>query len=482
MKNNASLIYNVCLVVGDFLALVAAFVAAYILRVKLDPRPLLEPIDAHTYLAIFLAVLPFWIMIFALLGLYNTSIYEKRFQEFGRLLIGSFIGLLVLIFCDFVVQEPLFPARLVPIYGFALGFLFLLLFRNIARFIRITLFSFNIGLTHVVLVGRTTMTQELLDTLIDSRRSGYKIIAVVGAKRLAKPYPVLSYDSFDEFLQSVPGNVHAVIQTELYPDENRNAEILTYAQEHHVSYRFVPGNSELFVGNLDVELFRSGVPVIVVRHTALFGWGRVVKRISDLVLGGALLLLSVPLLFVVAVAVKLSDPSGPIFYRPKRLTRFGTNVHIFKFRTIKQAYNALSPEDGFRKMGRPELIDEYRANGDQLPKDPRVSIAGRFLRASSLDELPQLINVVRGDISLVGPRALDAFELEQFAKKNLILSVKSGLTGLAIVSGRKGISFEERRKLDLYYVQNWSLWLDLVILAKTLRVVVERFGRRGARY
>ena len=107
---------------------------------------------------------------------------------------------------------------------------------------------------------------------------------------------------------------------------------------------------------------------------------------------------------------------------------------------------------------------------------------GRFLRATSLDELPQLWNVVRGEISLVGPRALDIEEIEQYDKKNLILSVKSGLTGLAVVSGRHAMSFEERRKLDLYYVQHWSFWLDVVILLKTVRVVLERLFRRGSRY
>jgi lipopolysaccharide/colanic/teichoic acid biosynthesis glycosyltransferase len=107
---------------------------------------------------------------------------------------------------------------------------------------------------------------------------------------------------------------------------------------------------------------------------------------------------------------------------------------------------------------------------------------GRLLRAASLDELPQLWNVVHGEISLVGPRALDIEEIEEYDKKNLILSVKSGLTGLALVSGRHAMSFEERRKLDLYYVQNWSFGLDMVIILKTIRVVIERLFRRGARY
>jgi lipopolysaccharide/colanic/teichoic acid biosynthesis glycosyltransferase len=113
-----------------------------------------------------------------------------------------------------------------------------------------------------------------------------------------------------------------------------------------------------------------------------------------------------------------------------------------------------------------------------LPEDPRITPFGKFLRATSLDELPQLINVLKGDISLVGPRALVPQELDTHAKKHTILSVKSGLTGLAQVSGRRDISFDERRQLDMYYVQNWSFGLDLTILIKTVRAVLRGSGAK----
>jgi lipopolysaccharide/colanic/teichoic acid biosynthesis glycosyltransferase len=124
-------------------------------------------------------------------------------------------------------------------------------------------------------------------------------------------------------------------------------------------------------------------------------------------------------------------------------------------------------------IGKPELLKQYRENGDQLDNDFRVTPLGRFLRRASLDELPQLLNVFKGDISLVGPRALIPEELQAYEKRHTILSVKSGLTGLAQISGRRTISFAERRKLDTYYVQNWSFWMDLVILIKTVRTVIQ---------
>ena len=180
-------------------------------------------------------------------------------------------------------------------------------------------------------------------------------------------------------------------------------------------------------------------------------------------------------MLLIAIFIKLFDP-GPVFFRQERLSRFNSKVKIFKFRTNKVAYSGLLPEEAFTKMGRPELIHEYRNNGDFLESDPRISSFSKFLRKMSLDELPQLINVVRGDISLVGPRALVQRDLDKYPQKNLILSVKSGMTGLAVISGRKAIPFEERRKLDLYYVQNWSFWGDIVILAKTISIVLFHHG------
>jgi len=472
MKSNASLIYNFCLVVGDFLALVAAFVGGYGLR-SASNVPVAHPIPAHAYVGVFLAVLPFWILIFALLGLYNSDIYEKRFSELPRLLVGSFIGLTFVIFWNFVSVKPIFPAKLVPIYGFVLAFVFLVVFRNLARLVRGWLFGYEVGLSRVLIVGNTDMSRDLVDSLVNSRQSGYKIVGVVGGKRAVNGHTNIPiYAFFSQFLKECPNpDLHTIIQTELYADETRNAEILTYAQEHHATYRFVPGNTELFVGNVNVELFRGSTPVITVRQTALFGWGRIVKRLFDLIGSSLLILVTSPLMLVIAISIKLED-GGPVFFRQVRLTRFNQEFHAFKFRTMGAKFGKGTQEDDFALLGKPELAKEYRANGNYLPNDPRITRIGRFLRSSSLDEIPQLFNVFRGELSLVGPRALVPVELAEYKKRHTILSVKSGMTGLAQVSGRNNIPVEERRKLDLYYAQNWTFWLDIVILLKTFKSFV----------
>lgn len=479
MKNNASLIYGVILVVGDFLALVAAFVVAFLLRSNhFSNTPVAHPIAGTTYLHIFLLLLPFWILLFALLGLYNNSIQEKRFVELGRLLLGSFVGLLFVTSYAYFSNHTVFPAKRVPIYGFGLAFVFLAVFRNLARGLRAWLFSYGIGITNLMLVGNTKITVELIEFLDNYRVSGYRIVGLVADKAQAHArYPHLKiFDTFEEAVKHLKASdIHGIVQTELYASGARNNEILDYAQTNHISYRFVPGNSELFVGNIAVELFRSSIPVIAVHQTALIGWGRIVKRFLDILLSLIALIPGLPLMIVLAFAVKLSDLRGPIFFKDPRLTRFGSIAKIYKFRTMIPAYSGITPEEAFTKMGKPELIKLYREGGDKIDNDPRLSGIGKFLRRTSLDELPQLINILKGDISFVGPRALQPQELEQHAKKDLILAVKSGLTGLAQVSGRKDLPVPERRKLDLYYVQNWSLWLDMIIIVKTFRVVISRF-------
>ncbi len=480
MKNNITLVYNVCLIFGDALALAAAFVAAYLLRVKygigLSPEEI-GPSNGRIFLSMFAGILPFWILIFAWLGLYNSGIYEKRFKEFTRLLVGSFIGLLFIIFWDYVDDRTIFPARLVPMYGFGLGLFLLLVFRNTARLVRTILFSYGVGLTRILLVGSSHVTNELVNWIGNSRKSGYQIVGVVGQRRLINNHEVMTYPSFTSFLEHNKEDLHGIIQTELYADENKNGDILTYAQENHIGYRFVPANSGLFVGNLEVELFRASLPVITVHQTALFGWGRVIKKISDYLFASTLLILAAPLMLVIAALIKLFG-GGSVFFRQKRLTRFNTVFRVYKFRTQYAKYDGTTPEEAFDMMGKPELAKQYRRNGDSLDDDPRITPVGRFLRATSLDELPQLFNVLQGDISFVGPRALIPAELNSFNKKHTILSVKSGITGLAQVSGRRDISFEERRQLDLYYVQNWSLWLDVVIIMKTIRAVIWQSGAR----
>ncbi len=477
MKNNSSLIYSVALLIGDFVALLAAFTVAYILRVSLDHTPISTHVRAATYIQIVATLLPFFLLMFALLGLYDPRVQWKRFRELGRLMLGCLIGIMGVISYGYLTNITIFPARLVTLYGFLLAFCFVLLLRTIARGGRRLLFRYAIGIARVLLVGDTRLTLELIDLLANTAATGYRVVGVVGCQQFRPANKRLPcFETFETAVEQMDGSFDTIVQTELYAAEGKNEQILVYAQEHHLDYRFVPGNSELFVGNIEAELFQS-VPVIAVNQTALTGWGRVVKRLADLALGTAALVLASPVMLIVAIAIKLYD-SGPVFFRQSRMTRGDRVFKVYKFRSHSLKYSGLSPEEAFAKMGKPELIKQYRDNADYLPNDPRVTPIGRFIRRTKIDELGQLFNVLRGDISLVGPRALVPSELTVYKKRHAILSVKSGITGLAQVSGRSALSFDERRQLDLYYVQNWSFWGDLVIMARTLWVVLNHRGIR----
>lgn len=474
MKNNASLFYSLLLLAGDFLALIAAFAAAYVLRFRYFDDGKTAAIGGETFIYAIVSILPLWLLVHAFIGLYRQEVYDKRFVEMGRLFVGAFIGMLMIVSYDFLIEGTLLPGRLVPLYAFGIGYVFLVIFRNIARGVRHLLYRVGVGVSNILIVGDTPVSAEIARAAGDTRLTGLRVLGIVGGNVPKQP----SFSTFEvaiTHLRDVP--IHGIIQTELYHDQGKNNEILKHAQVNHISYRFVPGNSDLFVGNIAVELF-AGLPVIAVHQTALIGWGRVIKRIFDLFVTTLGMVIALPLMAVIALVLKISNPKGSVFFRQTRLTRFNREFKVFKFRTQYQKYDGTTPEQAFAQMGKPELAKRYRANGDYLKKDPRITKVGKFLRVTSLDELPQLLNVLKGDISLVGPRALIPQELNAYEKKHSILSVKSGLTGLAQISGRRDIDFDERRKLDVYYVQNWSFWFDISILIRTIRVILNGSGAK----
>ena len=212
--------------------------------------------------------------------------------------------------------------------------------------------------------------------------------------------------------------------------------------------------------------------------TPLTGGAAVVKRMCDIVLSFIGLIIGAIPMFVIWLVIKLSDVKHKAIYADERLTQFNRKFRCYKFRSMKSEYSGMTPEEAFIKMGKPELIKKYRKNGDFLKDDPRITKFGRFIRKTSLDELPQLVNILKGDISLIGPRALLPGELRDYGDRSLLLTVKSGLTGFAQVSGRRDISFEERRALDIYYVMNWSLMLDTQIFFRTIVSVIKRDGAK----
>jgi len=476
MKNNASAVYALELVVGDFIALVGAFGVAYILRVSLDSAPLINHVTAVNYIKIWMTLVPAWIIIFALLGLYRKNTYDYRYKETIGLFVGSIIGIMAIISYDFVTKAVIFPARLVAVYGLVIGFVFLLIERFVLRSIRMSLWRYGAGINNVLIIGDGPIVASLIDNMNHPARTGYKVVAICSNNESPK-FRGRVFKNFNNLMQKLNTlDIHTMLYAGLTSDTAEVDQAFSAAQANHIAFKFVPAHEGILSNNIEVELFQN-LPVVSVHQTALTGWGRIAKRLFDIFASIVGMIILSPIYLIIAIMIRFSD-WGPVIFKQPRLSRFNKTINIYKFRTHRKKYNSLSPEEAFAKMGKPDLAIKYRENGDFLIKDPRITRIGNFLRKTSLDELPQLFNVLKGDISLVGPRALVPSELANYPFKNLILSVKSGITGLAQISGRKNIPFDERRSLDLYYVQNWSFWLDTKIL---LRTVIDVINGRGAK-
>ncbi len=484
MRNRFDLIYNLILVPIDFLMMVLAFVLAYIVRVKIDVKPVSHPLSALVYLKLCLLILPLWILIFALSGLYSLSGLKGRWEEIGKIFVAVSSGTMLIVVLDFLSTRPILPAKAILIYGYVFSLILVILARGIMKRIRRYFFKFDLGVRRVLLVGSGEMAQKLAFHLRETKTSGYKISAVIdvakGAKTRMKPLTV--FRSLELALAKLaPGSIDELIQADsaLRPDEI--LELVNYANNNHLAYRFVPNQFGIFATNSTVGTL-AGVPMVEIRKTPLDGWGRVFKRVFDLVVTIPALIILSPIYICVGVAIKFSDP-GPIFYRHKRLSRVGKPIYVLKFRTMYlkyctgESYGGKTDSEVFsEELGRPDLAESF-SKEQKLANDPRITSLGRFLRRTSLDELPQLINVLKGELSLVGPRPIVEAELGNYgAEQSTFLTLKPGITGLWQISGRSDLSYAERVKLDIYYIERWTIWLDLKILFKTIIVVFKRSG------
>ena len=475
MKKDSGSIYRLFLMLGDAAAIVLSFAVAYFIRTHLDDRPYHFDPNIWEFTWTALLFVPLWWLILAALGLYRKRIIlgRSRSSEFGRIFFASLIGMMTIITYDFFFRTDLFPVRPVALWAFVLCFIALTLFRAIIRWIRYLIITETKRATRrVIIIGNSKNTENLLNFIAASPEEGYRVVAVVAnANYIPKEYQHLKKTSLKEALNHTSADI--IFQT----DEEKTESTYSEAVKNHMLYYFVPTDSTITSHIGSMELI-GDTPAILVKVTPLMGGARIAKRAVDIIFGTIAFIIALIPMLIIWLIVKLSDPKNPAIYSEYRLSRYNKKVRIYKFRSMSPEYSGMSPEKAFTKMGKPELIEKYRKNGDFLKDDPRITKIGRVLRKTSLDELPQLLNVVKGDISLVGPRALVPGELKNYGDRSLLLSVKSGLTGLAQVSGRRDISFEERRALDLYYIQNWSLLRDFQIMLRTVGAVLFRKGAK----
>ena len=474
MQKKSDSILRFCLIVGDAIALILSFAAAYFIRVHVDPRPYEFESQLLDFTLTIACLVPVMLIILAALGLYKKSIFlgRTRLPERGRLLLAAVFSVSSLIVYDFFKGDNVFPVRIMALMAMGLSFIFLLIERIIIRFIIRRLFKRAYRARRVIIIGNNKNTEYLADYISATPESGLRIAGIVASKKyIPKDLNIHQYSSLKEALKKARAD--AIIQT----DEKATEYVYKQTVQRHMVYYFVPSESSLSSHFGEMELI-GNAPAVMVMTTPLAGGYAAIKRAFDVLFSiVAIIIAAIPMAIIWLIS-KLSDPKHSPIYTDERLTRYNRKFRCYKFRSMKPEYSGMTAEEAFTKMGKANLIKKYRADGDYMKNDPRITKLGHFIRKTSLDELPQLFNILKGDISLIGPRALLPGELRNYGDRSLILTVKSGLTGLAQVSGRRDIPFEERRALDIYYVMNWSLAMDAQIFFKTIATVLKRDGAK----
>src|SRR6478672_1022027 len=331
MPSRNAKLYSLFLLFADVFVLMLAFAIAYVLRVQNDPRPLLVPVYAQTYILTFLAIMPFYILTFASLGLYNATTYNRRLTEWTKIAIGSLIGILLVIGYEYVSGERVFPARLVTAYALAGSFILILFEREIMRFIKTLMFRFGRGTSRVLIIGNSDATKDIARELSETRKTGYRVVAMNCPASLV-PKELDGVEHFTETESALASikklHITTIIQTDLYDSSERNQRILGAAQINHINYNFIPGEAEFYSGKNTVDVF-LGYPMISVSQTPLIGWGAIAKRVFDSVASVLLVLILSPLLLLLIVLQKIFNP-GPVFYVSLRLSQFSKPVRLIK--------------------------------------------------------------------------------------------------------------------------------------------------------
>lgn len=405
------------------------------------------------------------ILVFTFEGLYNIKFRRPFIKEIPYILWAVVLWTMI-IFAWFFIVRSYFFSRFVLVFGSALSF-FVIIFGRILLRIMNRLFLFNnIGKIQLLFIGDNNIANKVQELL--SKNRYYRIIGHLkenGATSeiIKKDGTKMSFYKHEYVKMFEKLQIDEVIFTEKILELSDISNILYACRENHISFRFIPEIVQIHSKNI-VSEYIGDIPVIELKETKLDGWGKIFKRTFDLLVSAvALIVLIVPFI-IIGIIIKI-DSKGPVFVSLKRINR-GRAFNMYKFRSMVQ--NA-------HTMKKDLLKHNERDDGPlfKMKNDPRITKTGKILRKTRLDELPQLINVLMGNMSLVGPRPHEPEEVAAYEKHHKkVLTIKPGITGLSQVQGASELSFEEEVNIDTFYIENWSLWLDFEILFRTIWVVI----------
>jgi len=464
------------LIISDLIVIFFSFFLAHLIRSEILPqlidkfrRPV--PIPLSIFLNQFYMALV-WIAVFA-----YEKLYTKRFsfwEEVKVLIKSTTLSSSLIIILIYITKTQLQFSRPIVILAWLFSLVLFPLFRYLTK---ILLINANLWKKKLIILGVQQTSLLVLKSIIRNKTMGYEVLGFLDSdpKKIGKKFSgvkVLGPISDLENITKIYQSKDIMIATPHLPRKELR-KLLSTCENISESMWLIPRSGDFITEGVEIEVLGEVLTLYIKKNLAK-PWNLLVKTIFDYFLALISIILLLPIFVFVAIAIKL-DSKGPVIFVQKRLGQGKKIFNLFKFRSMynncdKKLFNFLNEH--------PEARDEWKKYKKLKNHDPRVTRVGKFIRRFSLDELPQVFNIITGKMNLVGPRPYLSEELKgKVAFKNTIAKVKPGITGLWQISGRSELPFNKRIALDEYYIRNWSLWLDIIILIKSIKVL---FSSKGA--
>lgn len=458
------LIFNLISIPTDILSLLLAGIVSFYLRYQTDSvvGPVMFDLSLNSFLLILIKVIPIVLIIFAWLGLYAQTGTRQFLNELNRVIMGVSVAAFLTVIL-FFFNQTIFPSRFIILSAWVLSIIFIICSRLILKIIQCEMFRKGYGLHKLVLIDGDKTESKIIKSILSNHKFGYKIVAELNTdeRLFERLNDLFSKQKIDE-----------IVQTNNSVSSETNLKLVEFARLHGVQFSFVPNLFEVQRNVIELNNLK-GIPVISLKNTPLDGWGKAYKRTLDIIVSAICLIITSPVLLILAIAIKL-DSKGPVFYKATRCGR-DRDFECYKLRSM---FSHLSVGEKYGKEEARKILEQLLAESQEnrsgplwkIKDDPRVTKVGKFLRRTKLDEIPQFWNVLRGDMSMVGPRPHVPEQVQQYKATNgRVLSIKPGIFGFTQIaqSDWPTLPFEEEIRLDTYYIENWSIWMDLGILVKS---------------
>lgn len=456
--------FSVIQVFVDLLMIVIGAAFAFWLRGEPQVQELIKKEGLYNFsfeqfMNIALIIAPLILIVYALEGLYNIRATRSFFKEAYSVFKATTV-VLVLVMIGFFLQREWFSSRFIIVIAWLLIISFVMAGRlALQLFQRTLLVSKGIGHHRVLLIGLGDNIKNIRETIISSPQLGYRVVGFMDHINMKEIKEVKKYYGIDEI----------IVHESSVPDDSL-LKLYDYCEVHNITFKLIPSLWQ--ATQFKVSIF-NGEPIIEINHTPLDGWGKVIKRIFDIVGSTVLIILTSPIMLLIVIIMKIEDPAGPVIFKNARVGANDEEIFVYKFRYLQWKWCTTKKNPNYEDAidYEKDLIKNSSIKVGPLYKiknDPRRTKIGVFLEKFSLDELPQFFNVLKGDMSLVGPRPHQAREVCKYHEYHRrLLTITPGITGMAQISGRSDLDFEDEYRLDVYYIENWSLFLDIVILLKT---------------